>query len=221
MKPPVDIDALLTEAPRPQAASLERALAAARGELAQDRPVRRWRTQVAWLVASSGGLALVAALVMVLGGALSLGTLLGRAPLLALLLGTSTVCAWAALSPRGRVLRRWGVGLAMACAATLVLARGTPNTAPTLPAWVCTASHLALGLIPLVVALVALRGAVFQPLRALCAGLSVGTTGAFVGELACEQDWRHVASYHLIAWALLALMALVSSRSLKPRSYAP
>jgi len=141
--------------------------------------------------------------------------------LLALLLVTSTVCAWAALSPRGRVPRRWGVGLAMACAATLVFARGTPNTTPTLPAWVCTASHLALGIVPLVVALVALRGAVFQPLRALCAGLSVGTTGAFIGELACEQDWRHVASYHLFAWALLALVALVLSRSLKPRSYAP
>ena len=59
------------------------------------------------------------------------------------------------------------------------------------------------------------------PSRALLAGLSAGTTGAFVGELACTQDWRHVLLYHLPAWALVALATLVLSRVLTPRSFAP
>ncbi|MCP3064365.1 DUF1109 domain-containing protein [Myxococcus sp. K38C18041901] len=222
MKTPMDIDALLQEEPRPpDTAALERALASARGELALRKPVRGWRTQATWVMASSGGLALMAAVVMLAVGAVSAGALWARAPLLLLLLMTSGVCAWGALSPRGRDLRRAAVGLAMACAATLVLARGSPTTPPSLPGWVCTASHLAVGIIPLVVAVVVLRGAAFQPLRALCAGLSVGTTGAFVGELACEQDWRHVAGYHLFAWGFICVVALVLSRTLKPRSYAP
>jgi len=221
MKPPIDIDALLKEEPPAKSSALERALASARGELALREPVRPWRTQAIWMMASSGGLAVLVACVMLAIGALTPPALLARVPLLLLLLLTSAVCAWGALSPRGRGLRQAGVGLAMACAATLVLARGSPSTTPSLPAWVCTVSHLAVGAAPLVVALWMLRGAAFQPLRALCAGLSVGTTGAFVGELACEQDWRHVASYHLFAWALICGVALVMSRSLKPRSYAP
>ncbi|WP_163864640.1 DUF1109 domain-containing protein [Myxococcus eversor] len=221
MKPPIDIDALLKEAPPSEGSAIERALASARGELALREPVRRWRTQAGWMMASSGGLAVLVACVMLAVGALTPPAMLARVPLLLLLLVTSAVCAWGALSPRGRGLRRGAVGLAMACAATLVLARGSPGTTPSLPAWVCTVSHLAVDAVPLVAALWMLRGAAFQPLRALCAGLSVGTTGAFVGELACEQDWRHVAGYHLFAWAFICGVALVMSRSLKPRSYAP
>ncbi|AGC45143.1 carotenogenesis protein CarR [Myxococcus stipitatus DSM 14675] len=221
MKTPIDIDALLNEEPRVEASALSRALESARGELALNQPVRRWRTQAAWVMASCCTLALLVVAILLVGGALSGPALLQRAPLLLLLLTTSGVCAWGALSPRGRGLRRAAVGLAVACAATLVLARASPTSPASLPAWVCTASHLAVDLVPLIVALVVLRGAAFQPLRALCAGLSVGTTGAFVGELACEQDWRHVAGYHLLAWALICAAAIVLSRSLKPRSYAP
>lgn len=221
MKTPIDIDSLLNEVPRVEPSALTRALESARGELALNQPVRHWRTQAAWVMASSFAIALLVAGVLLAGGALSGAALLHRAPLLLLLFTTSGVCAWGALSPHGRGLRRAAVGLAMACAATLVLARGSPSAPPSLPGWVCTASHLAVDLVPLIVAVVVLRGAAFQPLRALCAGLSVGTTGAFVGELACEQDWRHVAGYHLLAWALVCAAALVLSRSLKPRSYAP
>ena len=221
MSPPVDLDELLSQEPPRDSAAAERVLAAARGELALRRPVRRWRTQAVWLMAASGGLALTVALVMLAVGATTGATLLGRAHLLVLLLGTSAACAWGALSPRGRGLRRLGVVLAMTCAAVLVLARGTPHGMPTLPAWVCTASHLAVGVVPLVVALLALRSAVFEPLRALVAGLAVGTTGALLGELACERDWRHVAGYHLLAWGIVTVASLVISKSLKPRSYAP
>lgn len=221
MSPPLDLDGLLSQEPPRDSASAERVLAAARGELALRRPVRRWRTQAAWLMAASGGLALTVAVALLAAGATTDAVLLGRAHLMVLLLGTCAVCAWGALSPRGHGARRAGVVLALATAGVLVLARGTPGTAPTLPGWVCTAGHVAVGLVPLVVALVALRAAVFQPLRALVAGLAVGTTGAFLGELACEQDWRHVAGYHLLAWGIVTVASLVISKSLKPRSYAP
>jgi hypothetical protein len=220
-RPPIDLDGLLSREPPGDGAALERVLAASRGELALRRPVRRWRTQAAWVIAASGGLSLLVAAVMLATGAARGSLLLGRVPLMGLLLVTSAVCAWGALSPRGRWLRRTGLGLALASAVTLVLARATPATVSTLPGWVCGASHFAVGCVPLVVALVALRAAAFEPLRALVAGLAVGTTGAFLGELACEQDWRHVAVWHLLAWTCIAAAALAVSRSLKPRSYAP
>ncbi|MFP2910482.1 DUF1109 domain-containing protein, partial [Pyxidicoccus sp. 3LFB2] len=191
-----------------------------RGELSLRRPVRRWRTQAAWLMGASGGLALVIGIVLGAVGAAPMELLMSRAHLMALLLVTCAVCTWGALSPRGRGLQRLGIVLAMVTAAMLVLARGT-HTASTLPQWVCTLGHLGAGMVPLVVALVALRSAVFQPMRALVAGLAVGTTGAFLGELACAQGWRHVAGYHLLAWGLITVAALVISKSLKPRSYAP
>jgi hypothetical protein len=221
MSPPLDLDSLLNEEPPGDTAAASRVLAAARGELAQRKPTRSWRTHAAWVVAASGGLSLLVAVVMLALGATSGALLLSRAHLLVLLLATCGVCAWGALSPRGRVLRRVGVVLSMLTAAVLVLARDTPHTVSNVPEWVCTASHLAVGAVPLVVALLVLRTAVFQPMRALCAGLAVGTTGAFLGELACERGWRHVAGYHLLAWGLIVVASLVISKSLKPRSYAP
>lgn len=221
MKPPMDLDQLLTQTPAKDNAALERVLAAARGELALRRPVRRWRTQAVWLMAASAGMGLLAAVVMLAVGAVTGPLILARAPLLAMLVGTSAVCAWGALSPQGRWMRRLGMGLAVVSAAALVLARGTPHSPPSLPGWVCTVSHLAIGVVPLVVALFALRGAFFQPLRAVVAGLSVGSTGALLGELACEQDWRHVLSHHLLAWVVITVALVVISKSLKPRSYAP
>ncbi|ATB48385.1 NrsF family protein [Corallococcus macrosporus] len=221
MKPPMDLDRLLTQDPARDSAAMARVLAAARGELALRRPARRWRTQAVWLMAASAGLGLLAAVVMFAVGAVSGPLLLARAPLLTLLVGTSAVCAWGALSPKGRWARRLGMGLAVASAAALVLARATPHGPSTLPEWVCTVSHLAIGVVPLVVALVALRGAVFQPLRAGVAGLAVGSTGALLGELACEQDGRHVLTHHLLAWVVITAVLVVISKSLKPRSYAP
>ncbi|XXF79259.1 DUF1109 domain-containing protein [Myxococcaceae bacterium GXIMD 01537] len=214
-------DTLLTQEHRPAPEALARALGAAREELALAPPMRRWRAQAAWTFAASAGLSVAVAGVLLALGQVSGAALLGRAPMLALLLTTSAVGAWGALSPRGRRLRLAGLALSLVSAAALVVTRASPHAAPTLPGWVCTASHVGVGLVPLVVALLGLREAAFSFPRALVAGLSVGTTGAFVGELACEQGWRHVAGYHLAAWALVTLAALVVSRSLKPRSFAP
>jgi hypothetical protein len=215
------IDTLLREEPRIRGAALERALAAARGELARNQPVRGWRTEAAWVFAAPTAMTVAVTGVLLVLGQTSGAFLLGRAPLLALLWFTSAVCAWGSLAPRGLHWRLSGVGLSLASAAALVFARGTVHAEPTLPGWVCTASHVGVGLIPLVVAVVFLRSAAFRPLRALLAGLSVGVAGAFVGELACTQGWRHVVGYHLSAWALVAVATLAASRFLLPRSFAP
>jgi hypothetical protein len=215
------IEALLAEELRTDGAVLERTLSAARGELARNRPVRRWRTQAVGVFSASAGLSAGVAGVLLVLGRTSGTILLGRAPLLALLWATSLVCAWGAISPRGRKLEPWGVMMALGSAAALVFTRGPAVAASALPEWVCTASHAGVGLIPLAVAVAVLRGAAFRPLRALLAGLSVGTTGAFLGELACGLSWRHVLGYHLSAWALVAVATLAVSMFLKPRSFAP
>ncbi|WP_224247372.1 DUF1109 domain-containing protein [Hyalangium gracile] len=215
------LDSLLTQPYPADAASLGRTLEAARAELARNRTVRRWRTQAVWVFTSTVAMVALVASVLLALRQMTLDALLSRAPLFGLLWFTGAVCAWGALSPRGKWLRPAGIVLAMLSAAALVFARGEPHVEPTLPGWVCTVSHLGVGLGPLVVSLLALRSAAFRPVRAMVAGLSVGTTGALVGELACSQGWLHVAGYHLSAWALIAMVEVVVSRSLKSSSYAP
>jgi len=63
---PTSVDNLLLQKPASNAASLERALAAARQELALKRPVRRWRTQAVWVFFSSVAVVgLVAAVLLI------------------------------------------------------------------------------------------------------------------------------------------------------------
>ncbi|MCY1034880.1 DUF1109 domain-containing protein [Corallococcus sp. BB11-1] len=218
---PAPSDPLSSPPPRLDPRALERALAASRAELSLGQPVRRWRSQAVRLFAASAGMALLMTGVLLALGQASGPALLGRAPMLALLLSTSAVCSWGAIAPRRRALRWVGVGMAAVSAALLVLTRATPLGPSNLPPWVCTAGHVGMALVPLVVGLVVLRQAAFDPLRAVVAGLAAGTVGAFVGELACEQGAGHVAAYHLGAWALLALTTWAVSKRLKPRTYAP
>jgi hypothetical protein len=192
-----------------------------RAELASQAPVRRWRTEAARVFAASVVLTAMVAGVLWALGRTSGAVLWAHGPLLALLWATSAVCARGALAPRRAGLRRAGWGLALVGAAALVFARGSARDVSSLPEWVCTVSHLGVGLLPGVVVLAALRGAAFHPGRALLGGLSVGTAGAFVGELACTLGPRHVLLYHVSAWALAAVATLVASRFLPPRSFAP
>jgi len=215
------LDNLLSQPYPADPATLGRALDVARQELARNRAVRRWRSQAVWVFTSTVAMVVLMASVLLALKRTELSVLLSRAPLFGLLWLTGAVCAWGALSPRGKRWRLGGVVLAVASAAALVFARGSVHVEPALPEWACTASQLAVGLGPLLVSLLALRGAVFRPMRALVAGLCVGTTGALVGELACGQGWQHVAGYHLSAWALLAVVEVGVSRSLKSRSFAP
>ncbi|KFE64193.1 hypothetical protein [Hyalangium minutum] len=215
------LDNLLTQAYPADAASFGKALEAARQELARNQAVRRWRTQALWVFISTVAMVVLMASVLLVLEQMTLGMLLSKAPLFVLLWVTGAVCAWGALSPRGERLRAAGIVLSAVSAAALVLARGESHVEATLPGWVCSASHVAVGLGPLIVAVLALRSASFRPMRALVAGLSVGTTGALVGELACSQGRMHVMGYHLTAWAVIAGVEWAVSRTLKSRSFAP
>ncbi len=208
--------------PAPSAGALERALLAARQELAQKRPVRRWRTELGWSLAAVWGLSAVAVAVVLAAGLGSAALLGARTPGLLVLGATAALCLVAALAPRAglrlRVLSAAGAGVS---AALLVLARAPAVGPAAFPEWVCTASHLAAGVLPLGVALFALRHTAPNALRSTLVGLGAGTLGACIGELVCQQGPRHVATYHLGAWATVALLAVFVSRILPRRAYAP
>ncbi|ATB32759.1 DUF1109 domain-containing protein [Melittangium boletus] len=215
------LDTLLTREVPAGDTARARALAAARAELARMPQARNWRTEALRVVAAPVLLTLLVTGVLLALDRTSVSVLLDRAPLLLLLWTTSAVCAWGALAPRGRGLQQGALGMALVGATALVFTRGPAHGVTTLPEWVCTASHVGVALLPGVVALAALRSAAFQPARALLAGVSVGTVGAFLGELACSLGPTHVLHYHLPAWAFAAVATLVASRFLPPRSFAP
>jgi hypothetical protein len=143
-----------------------------------------------------------------------------HAPAMLPVLSALVLAAVAAFVPGARKARLAAAVLSASAAALLVLLRSA-SLASTSPGWVCTVSHVGVAVVPGVVMLFALRRSAFTVLRAVVAGLAVGATGAFVGELVCEQGALHVLLFHLPAWAFsTAVVTFVSSR-LKPRSFAP
>lgn len=186
-----------------------------------EQPVARgWRGDLLLLVGLCAALMVVAGAAMFGLGALDPALLVARAGNLIALFLVGAFCSFAAIAPRrrGRVLA--GFGAAAAAVIGLVAIRGTGVVSATAP-WVCTLSHLSIGAAPLVVALLLLRKAAISGPRAALVGLAVGTTGAMLGELACEQSWMHVAVWHLGAWLGLAVVSVVIARRLVPRSFAP
>ena len=176
-------------------------------------PARGWRGDLLLLVGLCAALIAVAGGVMFALGALDPALLAARGGNLVALFLVGACCSFAAIAPRrrGRVLA--GFAAATAGIVGLVAIRGTGVVSATAP-WVCTLSHLSIGAAPLVVALLLLRNAAISGPRAALAGLAVGTTGAMLGELACEQSWMHVAVWHLGAWLGLAIVSVVTrSRS--------
>jgi hypothetical protein len=119
---------------------------------------------------------------------------------------------------RGQVLAGFVVAGAGLIGLVAMRGAGTPSSAAP---WVCTLSHLSIGAAPLLLALALLRKSAIGPARAALAGLAVGTTGAMIGEIGCEQGWMHVLVWHLSAWVALAIVAGLVSRRLMPRSFAP
>jgi hypothetical protein len=101
-----------------------------------------------------------------------------------------------------------------------VLSRGTGAASAT-SEWVCSLSHVGVGLLPLAVGLWSLRQSAWTWRRAFGAGLGAGTAGAFLGELACHKGATHVLAHHVGAWLFVALACVVISRTLRPRTYAP
>lgn len=201
--------------------SLARARAAALAELRARPTAVSWRRQAARLVAIELGLSLAGGVATLATGLARPAEVLGHLLTLAPLVAVCALGAVATVAPRGGIAWRFIVlALAPAVMALLVLARGAGLSSAT-PAWVCSASHVAVGLGPLTFALVALRQSARSWTRALAAGLGAGTAGALLGELVCRRGAQHVLVYHLGAWALLALAGVAVSRWLAPRSYAP
>ena len=213
------LDQLLST-PDPAAAQpLERVRAAVLAEL-KVPPPRTWGWDVLFVVSECWAICVAVAVVMFTLGAIEPAHLLDRALPIVSLMMIGGCCAFAALAPRRTWLRASGFVLGLVGLVGLVLVRRSSGVG-TAPEWVCTVSHLAVGAAPLAFALSMLRKSAIDPLRAALLGLAVGTTGAVVGELACERSWTHVAIWHLGAWVGLAIVAALVSRQLRPRSFAP
>lgn len=196
----------------------ERARAAFRAEVT--KPRRPWRRSVLTASGTNVGLCLALAGVLLAVQACTVDFLSSRSVTLAALVTVGLVTAWASLRPQGLASRWAALGLVVLTAALLVVSRGAGE--PSLqPPWVCTVSHLAVGIAPATVVILLLRGMAPNRLRAVLAGLAAGTTGAFAGELACGQSAGHVAVFHLSAWAAVGLAVTLISSKLTPRSYAP
>lgn len=216
----MNLDDLLAAASPPGSAADDQKLRAALDAEFNAVPPRSWRGDVLLLVGVCAALLLAIGAVLFFAGQLQPSLVLHRAPVLAALFFTGATCAFAALAPRRRGRLLAALVVAAAGFVGLVLVRG-PGLASTAAPWVCTLSHLAVAGAPLVLALALLRKAAIGPARAGLAGLAVGSVGAMLGELACEQGWTHVASWHLGAWVAVGAVALLASRRLVPRSFAP
>jgi len=203
-----------------QTDALARARAVALDELRAAPAPTPWRAharRVAGAFVATGAVAAVAAVVTALA---DWGGIAARAWLLAQLLALAAVAGYAALAPRLHAARAAVLVAAPLLMAELVLARGAGLPSQT-PEWVCSVSHFALGLLPLGVALWALRQCAWRWTRALAAGAGAGTAGALLGELACHRGGTHVLVHHVGAWlAIVALCVLVSRRA-RPRTFAP
>jgi len=181
------------------------------------KPRVGWVRRAVMLILASLGTALVVGVVAsLLGKPLEL-----RITVVPLVISGAWL-AFAATRP-GRGWMRWvGAAAAIAVSIALVATRhdgsGAPHSHSELS---CTALHVLAAVPAVVAALWLLRSMAPSWVRALCAGLAAGVTGAVLGEMLCAGDAMHVMLFHLTAWTgLTALVVLVSSR-LSRSSWAP
>jgi hypothetical protein len=200
--------------------ALARSRAAALAELRAAPTTASWRAQALRVVAGFAGTALLGAAAALATSLAGWPRVLERAPLLLGLLAAATVAGFAALAPRGRLWRAGILTAGPALMTALVLSRGAGTPSST-PEWVCSASHLGIGIIPLAFALWGLRQSAWRWTRALAAGLGAGTAGALLGELACHRGALHVLVYHVSAWIVVAAAGVSLSRRARPRTFAP
>jgi hypothetical protein len=200
--------------------ALAKARAAALAELRAAPIATGWRTQarrLAGAFVATGVLAAVAALAAPIADR---DSAVARAPFLVQLLALAAVAGFAALAPGLRAARAVVLAAAPVLMVELVLVRGAGLPSAT-PEWVCSVSHVALGLLPLGFALWALRQCAWRWTRALAAGLGAGTAGALLGELACHRGGLHVLVHHVGAWLLIGAASVLLSRRARPRTFAP
>ncbi len=215
------LEALLAQLAAPRTAPPTAAKEACLRELAKGPSRRPWRTEALWLALAPLAAGALVGAGAFLAGAAEAAWVQGRALPLAVLALAGALGGALAVAPHRRGLRALAVALLLGAQVLLVLTRLDVHGVSAVPGWVCTANHVAVGLLPLGVALWLLRRAAHSPLRALTAGLSAGTAGALVGELACGQGAAHVAVFHLGAWAAVTALCVLLSRRQRRYSFAP
>jgi hypothetical protein len=215
------LDELLRSTATQNASGVERVQAALRLELRRNPKPRSWRVDAGKLVLVSWLFIGAVAVLLVSAHETSLEALAAKAWPILPLLGVGAVAAWAALAPRSRSRLWLGTALGAVGAVSLVWARVGVAAPSPLPEWVCTASHFALSIVPVVVAVGLLRHGAPALLRGGVAGIAAGTTGAIIGELACRQSWQHVLVFHLTAWLGAVVLTAALSRRTTARSFAP
>ena len=183
-------------------------------------PSRPWHLEWRNTLLSALLLVVLSAAMLLLSGNTTWSWIWARMPSLLLLASSGGFCAWAALSPRALRYRPFSLGVWLLAMVGVVLLRGNDEP-PSVTPWVCTLGHVGMGVIPLWVAVGALRNVAPGRWRWLLAGVFVGTTGAMGGELGCVGGMTHIALYHLAAWWAMAVVAFVLSFFLKSKTYAP
>lgn len=196
------------------------ALARVRAQLAPElaRPTRRWRREAALSTGALLGFTALLAGALAVGGQLTVVSPT-RALSVALLAASLAAVGWLAVAPP----RRWGRAAAVGSVAAVVAAvalRGAGQASAS-PQWLCTVSHLGADLLPIALALAALRTAAPTRARVLAAGCAAGLPGFILGELACGRGALHVLLFHLPAWGAALLLTAAIGPRLQPRSFAP
>jgi hypothetical protein len=204
----------------PSGDPIARARAAALEELRRAPMAKAWRRQAAVVVAVWAGIGIAAVAAAVLASLAGAAEIVARAPLLAGLLAVAAAGGVASQAPGGRFWTAVATGGALVTMAVLVVSRGAGTPSGT-PEWVCSLSHVAVGLLPLAVGLWSLRQSAWNGRRSLATGLGAGTAGALLGELACYQGARHVLVHHVGAWLIVAVACVAISRRLRPHAFAP
>lgn len=220
MSGPPDRDPVIP-LPTTAESALQSARAMALAELRAAPTSRGWRREAVRLMGTVAGATLLgAAVVFGLNATVASNLIASRLPGLLLLAVAQGTGLWAALAP-GR--SRWGAAAVVMAAlgiAAVLTARGQPGAA-ALPGWICSASHLAAAVFPVLIVAMALRNAAWSARRAILAGIAVGSAGLIWGEIACERDVSHVVIHHGGAWLVLIVACVMASRLMPRRSFAP
>jgi len=215
------VDELLASAGTSDAAALERMRGALKAEAAKPMS-RSWKGDAVLVLAAAWGAAVATAAFLIMAGQSGAELLAQHRAALAWILVTGGFAAWAAMAPPRRLMRVVAAVGVVAAPVGLVLLRLQAGGATSAqPPWVCTVSHLAVGLLPLLVGLAMLRRSAPSMMRGLLCGIAAGTAGALVGEIGCGQDGVHVALFHVSAWVAIAVVCALAARRGKRSSYAP
>ncbi len=198
----------------------ERARLTAAMKLELRAPRRSWRRDAQMMISTCWLLVAVLLSILLITGNSSPELLSARVMTVLPLLALSAVGAWFALKP-GSLWPRIAVVFAGASVMlALVVTRGAGHPGSQAQ-WVCTLTHLSLGVGPLMVALAGLRRSASNMLRSVASGVAVGTAGAIAGEIGCDQSWQHVLAYHLTPWVVMIAAVVLFSRRIRHTSFAP